>query len=212
MKTKILLSVIILFFIVGTTNAQINKDRILLGGGINYNSTSNPNQQSFYSNLQIGKVIKENTVVGLIGGYSSNTSSYNNGSPVKARSYSAGVFYRKYKRFLSDFYFFGEVDGSYNFSNNIQESYNSGLYLNSKSRGATISFVPGVAYAVCKRMQMELSMPSFASLSYAHSVTIDNSLPAGVSPQKRNTYGAGINLNSNLLYNFAIGFKFLLGK
>ena len=32
MKTKILLLVIILFCIADTTNAQINKDRILLGG------------------------------------------------------------------------------------------------------------------------------------------------------------------------------------
>lgn len=208
MRTKILLSIAILFFAETTLNAQVHKDRVLLGGSLNYSNTSNPTRHSFYSNLQIGKVIKENTVIGLIGSYSNDIYS----SSFKITSYSAGIFYRKYKMLLTNFYFFAEAEGLYSYSNNVQESYNGGQYLRSSSRGVTISLIPGISYAVWKKLQMELSIPSFAILSYSHVTTINSSLPAGFSPQKSDHYAAGVNLNSNLLSNFAIGFKFLLGK
>jgi hypothetical protein len=47
MTTKILLTIAILFCITFTTSAQINKDRVLLGGSLSYSNTSNPGQHSF---------------------------------------------------------------------------------------------------------------------------------------------------------------------
>jgi hypothetical protein len=152
-----------------------------------------------------------NTVIGLIGSYSSdNNSTYS--SQFKITYYNAGIFYRKYKMLLTNFYFCTEVKSSYSDTNNVEESYKGGQNLRSRSRGVTISLIPGISYAIWKRMQMELSIPSFVNLSYSHLTTIGSSLPVGFSSQKSDNYAAGINLNPNLLYNFAIGFKFLLGK
>ena len=212
MRTKILLTVVIFIAAIYSSNAQINIDRYLIGGSINYYNTTNPTTVGFYSNLQIGKVIKDNSVIGLTGSYSSNNYNYTVASPNKTRSYTSGIFYRKYTSLAKKFYFFGELDASYSYSRNIQQNYNGGQYYNSKSSGVAVSFIPGISYNVWKRLQMELSIPSLASLSYSHISTIDSSLPSSVSPQKRDSYAVGINLNSNIISNFAIGFKFLLGK
>jgi hypothetical protein len=213
MRTKILLLLAIFFCIAITTNAQINKDKVLLGGGIGYYKTSNPPLQYFYSNLQIGKVIGDNIVIGIIGTYSSNNYSYTVSSPNKTRGYSTGIFYRKYKKLGDKFYFFGELDASYQHSKNESIYFsNVSQSLNAKSGGVSISFIPGISYSVWKKMQMELSIPGLANLSYARVTTINSSLPPSILPQKNDIYSAGINLNSNLLSNFAIGFKFLLGK
>lgn len=212
MRTKILLTIVIFIVTISYSNAQVDINRYLIGGSINYYHTSNPTSVSFYSSLQIGKVIKPNTVIGLIGSYASTNYDYTVVSPNKTRSYSTGIFYRKYALLSKKFYFFSELDASYSFSRNILESFNGGQYYNSKSGGVALNFIPGIYYNLWKRLQVELSIPSLASLSYMHVSTIDNSLPPSVSPQKRDTYAAGINLNSNFVSNFAIGFKFLVGK
>lgn len=112
----------------------------------------------------------------------------------------------------NNFYFFGELDASYSYSKNIQAIYGNNQVLNSKSSGVALYFIPGISYTVWKRMQVELSMPNIAYLGYAHVTTIDSSLPPAVLPQKANIFTGSANLNSNLLSNFGIGFKFLLGK
>ena len=62
-------------------------------------------------------------------------------------------------------------------------------------------------------MQMELAMPNLVSLSYGVSKNeTTNTGTSAVSSQKINNFSAGVTLNSNLLYSFGIGFKFLLGK
>lgn len=213
MKTKILLLIAILFSLPVLSQAQIAANKVLLGGSVSYYSTSNPDFHSFYSSIQAGKVIKENTVVGLVVGYSSNNNNSSYNSPIKTRSYNAGIFYRKYKKLLPDFYFFWEADGSYTYSNNTQQAYSNGEFLNSKLNGGTVIFIPGISYAISKRIQVELASPNLVNLSYTRTATIDSSLPAGILPQKSNKFSAGVNLNSNnFLANFAVGFKLLLGK
>jgi type V secretory pathway adhesin AidA len=212
MKSKILLLVAAYFCLAFSSHAQIKTGRYLLGGSGNYYNTSNPTQVSFYTNVQVGKVLNNNTVIGLTGTYSSNNFNSSYTSPPKTRLYYAGFFYRKYKPILNKFYFFGEVNASYSYSKYILEYYNNNQGLKSKSSGVNLSFIPGISYNVWKRMQMELTLPSLANISYTRTTTIDSSLPPSVSPQKRNTYTAGINLNSNILSNFAIGFKFFVGK
>ena len=208
----ILLTVLFLLQLIYSSNAQINLNRYLIGGSITYYNNSNPTSVGFYSNLQIGKVIKDNSVIGLIGSYSSNNYNFSLASPNKTRSYTTGVFYRKYTPLSKKFYFYGELDASFSFSRHIQVNFNGGQYYNSKSSGVAVSFIPGISYNVWKRLQMELSIPLLAFLSYSHVSTIDSLLPPSVFPQKRDSYAAGINLNSNIISNFAIGFKFLLGK
>ncbi|MEP6627326.1 MAG: hypothetical protein ABJA32_05045 [Ginsengibacter sp.] len=59
---------------------------------------------------------------------------------------------------------------------------------------------------------MELTMPNIANISYTSVKTVAGNLPPSVPERKANNFSANVNLNSNLLNNFGIGFKFLLGK
>ena len=64
MKSKILLTITILFFIAFTSNAQIKKGKILLGGNFSYATTENPQASItsrntvFNSGIQLGKFYK----------------------------------------------------------------------------------------------------------------------------------------------------------
>ena len=212
MKVKILPALIVLFFTAITTNAQITEGKYLLGGSFGLTSATNQNSNTVSTNLQFGKVIKENTVVGIIGSiYVSNNKSA--GQSTRVDQYSGGVFYRKYKSLKNNFYLFGEIDASYQASNtNYTYFTNVKQSLITKNHGGFIAFTPGVSYAMCKHLQVELIMQNLASIYYTNIKTVDSSLPPGVAPQKGSNISANVNLNSGLLNNFGIGFKFLLGK
>lgn len=222
MKSKILLSCFILCCVTLVSSAQINSGKILLGGSISYykNKNTQPaqpflpysNYEYLYSNIQIGKFIKQNTAVGTIlsYGYSSNFTLGN--SDNKINQYSAGVFYRKYKSLISNFYFFGEGDALYSYSKNKQV-YNqaSTNITNTISNGASISFIPGISYNVWKKMQVELIMQNILSIGYSHVKTeYTYTNPTASSSNEGNIFSINTNLNSNLLANFGIGFKFFL--
>lgn len=211
MKTKILSSLAILFF-AATTSAQITEGKYLLGGSFGLNSATNQNSNSVSTNLQFGKAIKENTVVGIIGSiYISNNKSP--GQNTRVDQYSGGVFSRKYKPLKNNFYLFGEMDATYqSYNTNYTYFTNVNQTLITKSHSGFIAFAPGISYSVTKHLQMEITMQNLASIYYSHIKTIDSSLPPGVAPQKASNISANVNLNSSLLNNFGIGFKFLLGK
>ncbi len=70
-------------------------------------NTSTPSSDytdnNFGINVQIGRLIKNNTVLGVIVSYSSSNShvtGYPDSNYNKGNSISAGVFYRKYKRLI----------------------------------------------------------------------------------------------------------------
>ena len=215
MKTKILLPLVLIFFTTTAANAQINEGRYLLGGSVSYShqndaQNSNAKYNSFSSYIQFGKVIKDNTVAGIIVSYGNSNSPSN----YKINQISAGVFYRKYKSLSKDFYFFGEADALYIHSQNTQGNFQIGSdATRNTSNGGSASFIPGISYSVCKRMQIELSMPNFASISYAgtkNETTSSNS--NSISTVNGNSFSGNVNLNSNFLSNFGIGFKFFPGK
>jgi len=214
MKTKILFLSAIFFCAAITTNAQINEGKYLLGGGISFstqgNTVNSSKNQSLYTNIQFGKFIKDNTVAGVIFSYGyTNLGSYN-----KTNSYSAGIFYRKYKSLAKSFYFFGELDGVYNYSKNTQGIFEIGnMAQRYTSNGGSVSLTPGISYSVCKKMQIELSMLNLFSISYG-GIKTETISPgtSTISTAKANNFSANASLNSNLLNNFGIGFKFLLGK
>ena len=215
MKTRLLLPIAIIFFATTTVNAQINEGRYLLGGSISYNNqkdqqSSGTKYETLYSNIQFGKVIRDNEVVGIIASYGFS----NYGPTNKSNQFNAGVFYRKYKPLAKNLYFFGEVDGLYNHSQNTQGDFQTGSdgtrYI---VNGGMVSFIPGISYSICKRMQIELSMPNIASISYGSEKNqTTSSTTNSISTVTGNIFSGNINLNSNLLTNFGIGFKFFLGK
>jgi hypothetical protein len=177
----------------------------------------NSKNKSLNANIQFGKVVKENTVVGVIlsyGCFNYYATNSRDSNFSKSNQYSAGVFYRKYKRLLKDFYFFGEVDAAYFHTENTQGYFQNGNYgSRSISNGGSVSFIPGISYAVCKRMQLELLMPNIIGISYSHVKTdYTNAPPPSAPSQEGNVFSFNTNLNANFLSSFGIGFKFLLGK
>ena len=115
MKTKILLTTLILFFVAFTANAQIDKGAVLLGGGVSYYSSKSaqPNyyngfqDKSVGTNIQIGKALCNNTVAGFIISYGYNKANavdFPDSNVTKNNQYGVGIFYRKYKKLLKDFY------------------------------------------------------------------------------------------------------------
>jgi hypothetical protein len=211
MKTRIILLSSIFFFATITSHAQINKGRYLLGGSFSYSDADNPAAHYLSTNIQFGKVIKENTIVGVTG--SIMAAKYNSSQKNTIDQYSVGLFYRKYKPLKNNFYFFGELNGTYQYVENEMTYFpNINQSVITKTNGVSAAFIPGISYAVWKRLQMELTMPNLLTISYRKTKSVDSSLPPAVSSQEANNFAFNANLNSNLLNNFAVGFKFLLGK
>ncbi len=211
MKSKILHTFTILLLFTFSSKAQIQTGKILLGGSASYNNATNPDAHAFYSNIQLGKVLKHNTVFGVMLHYSSNNYNYTASFRNKTRTIGGGLFYRNYKSLGHNFYFFGEINADYSHGNNDLAYFSAaGQYLTAKSDLVSIYVIPGISYSICKKMQMELSMPNIASISYQQFSTVNKYLPVSVQPQKRNIFSANANLSTTFLSNFAIGFKFFL--
>jgi hypothetical protein len=160
--------------------------------------------------IQFGKVVKENTDVRIIFSYNHF---YNPNSP-RNDQFNGGVFYRKYKSLAKNFYFFDEGDALYFHRKETLGQLVAGNDGSKQiSNGASLAFVPGVSYSLSKRMQMELLMPNIISLSYTHVKTQSTSAGTNsITTENGDSFSAGVNLSSNLLSNFGIGFKFFLGK
>jgi hypothetical protein len=224
MKTKILLSITFFFCISLTSNAQIKKGDLLLGGTLNFTSQKDV-YQFFYSaqhykylcsNIQIGMAVKNNTVVGLILFYSHSNihdGNFPDSNYVKGDGYHAGIFYRKYKSLLKNFYFFEEIDAVYTHAKSLQGSMQAKSDLvKTISNGGNILIVPGLSYQICKRFQMELSIPNIFSIYYLSYKLTYNTPPSPNASPNANNFSVNASLNSNFLSNFGIGFKFFLDK
>lgn len=215
MKTKILLSFAILVCAAITSHAQINEGRYLLGGSIGFSSSKSQQSpedknESFNTIIQFGKVIKDNNVAGIIlsYGYSHNVSVY------KTNQYGAGVFYRKYKSIAKNFYLFGEADAVYNYLKSTSGDFQVGNDATGfTSNSGILSLTPGISYSICKRMQMALVMQNLVSLSYGVSKNEATSTGTStITSVKSHNFSANINVDSGVLNNWVIGFKFFLGK
>lgn len=170
--------------------------------------------ESLNGNVQFGKAIKENIVVGMIVSYGYANTYLNSPYQAKNSQYSAGVFYRKYKPLVKNLYFFGEVDAAY-FHSRAEQGFlmpnNSGAL--TTSNGVSVSFIPGISYGIGKRMQIELLMPNIVSGNYSHSKIDYSPSPSASSlNHDESSFSFNANFNNNLLSNFGVGFKFILGK
>ena len=202
-------------FIASLANAQITKGTVLLGGGISANtnkseSDNNENESNGFSIFPaIGFTVKDNTVVGLRGGYSHSKSDYNNSYPEQENNgYSLGVFMRKYLSLGKNFYLFGEGGVGYNHQNNSQTSSIDAKYI-SKGNGVSANLYPGIAYALNKRIHLEASINNLISLGYYTSKTENISMGSQTS-SKANGFSFDTNVSTSV--PLSLGFRFVLGK
>ena len=147
--------------------------------------------------------------MGVNVGYSSSkaenfyngTSFYNS----NANQYNLGLFYRKYKKLGGDFYFFGEAGAGF-FSG---KQTNTDIALNNKTiidgAGGNLFLTPGISYKICKKLQLEITMPGIVNVNYTS---------YKASPQTNNSkqeqFGISTSLNGSLLNSIGFGFRFVL--
>lgn len=210
------------FAIAYGSQAQIKKGDVLLGGTLSFNTQKttpgdNSNtvankQSSFTITPSIGKAIKDNLLVGFDLNFtgSKNTQGVSSGYTAKSNTYGAGVFVRKYKPLGSGFAIFMQtrLGGNYNTSKNQDEF---AVYPSFKASGYSLdlSFYPGIAYAITKRVQLETGFANLVDVNYAHSksTTTNNNV---TSTDKSNSFNISTSLSNE--FGFAVGIKVLLGS
>ena len=218
MKKISILSGILFFFTIA--NGQINKGTYLIGG-----QASSSRLQSVYYNenysskntnvsISISKSFKENSLYGLSLGYMPNSvtnpgSSTNSLSSQKSKNYNASLFYRKYKKLVTGLYFFNEVGVGLSYSHNNYDTNDTLGIMPYRSNAYTGSlyYTPGVAYRVCRKIDLELLLPNLVSLSYSTGVTKTNYSGNYIKTGTGDTFSLNTNANITTL---AFGVKFIL--
>jgi hypothetical protein len=223
MKLKFLFS---LFALTGvlTSQAQINKGSVLLGGSIGYNKGKSNNWQqdlkikTFIFSPSIGVAVKENLVVGARFDYLQQTqnskypASYNTKQDIDTKNYGGGLFIRGYVPVINRLYVFGEGTASYTAlrETNTSTSSNSPTKSVSKLKGYStgLSFTPGVSFAVSKKFQIEGGFNSLFNVSYLKSKTNYSYGYGSVQSEKQELFSAGISHDDQSM--FYVGFRFII--
>ena len=137
--------------------------------------------KGFNASIQFGKVVKENTVVGLILSYGdSNLHLFPDSYYNKIINTVRGFFIENTKNCQRIFISWAKQMQFIFIQKISRDSFRfkvTGIKVTSD--GGVLSFIPGISYPICKRMQVELSMPNIISLSYSH---IKNRLYHGSAP------------------------------
>lgn len=214
MKRKILASIIALVSCSFIVNAQIKEGSVLLGGQARYSTTTYdnvPNQPVPKTHVagvtvSIGKALKQNTVYGINLSYANQFQANNwNGSQfydLKSVGYGAGIFVRKYKPLGKDFYFFGEIQAGYFGIKNSSKTISGDNSPISKTSSVQLALTPGVSYQLLKKLQVEITIPNIAGLSYTTNKNNGYSV-------KQHNFEFNSTLDSFTFSNLGVGFRFV---
>lgn len=174
MKRKILLFLFISFCSAQILQAQITKGSWFLGGSLGFSSakisgeatTTDVKLTTFHFSPALGKVTKDNFVVGgelNLSGYNNrdNPDSYN-----KQTNIGASVFVRKYVELLNKFYLFGH--GRFGLGYINEDSKNPDRIVTARGYSIALALYPGISYAIKKKMHFEMSLNNLASINFIH--------------------------------------------
>jgi hypothetical protein len=198
------------------SNAQVKKGNWLLGGDVSFNAqnVSEPLGNSYSSGTttislspSLGKAIRDNFILGFDLNYlhSQSTDVDQNGVSTKSKidEYGLGVFLREYKPLGKGFSLFAQerLGGNYEIGG-TNSFFNSG-----KTYNLSLGITPSLAYAVCGRLQVEVTLANMLSISYYHQ-------GYGSDPNTVRTkeFNIGTNLNNEIFQSVEFGFRFLLGS
>ena len=215
---KIYLFIISLSVFVGSTNAQIKKSSIFLGGDIggSFQQTKTDDITSNkVSTINIspvfGKAIKENLVLGVNAGFNL----YDNNliiddAEYKTHAYNAGIFIRKYKNIGNEgFYLFIQagLNGTY-FKQKLVGF--PGADLDELKRiGIGLSAYPGLSYGITKKLHLETGFNNLLSLNFFN----EKREATDPSPTTIKTNGFSISSSlNNATSALYLGFRLLIGK
>jgi hypothetical protein len=216
---KIYITLFIAFLSI-SSNAQIKKNSILLGGALYYNNehssydnTVQQKRQSGTIEVSLGTAFKENSITGINLSFSplKQTNGQTGFDTARSRSnqYNIGAFYREYKKLAKDFYFFGQIDGGVTIGNQTRNFVMSPGKVKDTQRGVFIGLTPGISYRIFKKLQFELTIPNIFQLQ--HLVTKVKSENELVKNSKYSQTEFHSNLKNNFSLGFlGMGFRFLL--
>ncbi len=210
---KLFLTALIGLSAIINSTAQIKKGSILLGGDLGFSSykddynnlpEANTKNNTFSAGLSVAKAFRENRFWGVKISFRNQEQSYYSGSTPytnELNSYGLGLFYSQYSLLLKKFYVFGEAGLQYHYGSSKYRDNLTNIYTNSRSNGAGLYITPGLSYAFCKKMHIQLTIPSLVAANYSH-----------IKASNRTTSGFNIStgLSGNLLNTLGYGFRFIL--
>ena len=191
--------------------AQINKGTILLGGDINF--TAQAVEQSGISGTQknsylafspvLAKAIKQNTFLGGSLSFSSGRSVNLNNDKLESNGYGAGVFMRKYKSVLKNFYAFLQAGLTTTWSKS--EIVASGLSYQ-KSFYTSLNITPGLSIGISKKIYLETGFANVALLSFSRTKTVDKTMSVSQTTINRAVqFSSSLSaMSSNLYFGFRV--------
>lgn len=209
---QIRLLTIAIFLIATTSHAQINKGANALGGSIgvsgNSENVDNVSKQTS-SNFSIAPsfmmIYKDNRAFGFELNY---FHSKNDVLSEKGDGYSAGVFLRQYKPLGKGFYIFAHEGLDFAYAKSRGYSADSSIETNNKIYNIGLSANPGLAYDLCKKVQLELLLfNNLLSAGYTHATSTYSS-----STSKSNSFNIDVNLDASALTSLNIGAKIFFGR
>lgn len=212
---KFLSLVFIATILANTTDAQVTKGSILLGGDISGSTEKRKtgNETSFKaSGVHIqpvfGKAIRENLVLGANLGFGIyNSEMLPSNGKLETDSYSAGVFLRKYRHIgSSGFYIFIQGGLNANFLKQNWENFNNN-YNEIKRTTIGVAAYPGVSYAVSKKLHLEAGFNNLLMLNYSLEKGSNGTTAADYTTK---AFDIATSLNGVTALN--LGFRVLLGK
>jgi hypothetical protein len=209
---------ILMLFVASSASAQISKGKVLLGGNVGFtqykNETTNttgynyPSQTFLNISPSIGKVIRENLVLGVQAGIRTQKAKYLPQNTVsKNKYYDGGLFLRRYVPLLKSFYFFGHSAANFS-AQKGSESYQDQMRSKTKGWSTSVSLYPGLAYAITRKFYVEAALNNLLVASYGRSETELKDPTSGSDFYKTSSFAISTSLGSNA--GFAIGFRFLL--
>ena len=213
MKPFILLVLAITVFTI--SKAQITKGSTMIGGSIGYNNTTSDTFQTskntnnyFNFGVSFAKCFKENTFWGISGSfsYTDNKASINSigqlpgSSSSQTRTFSIGIFERKYYPIIKNLFVFGQAGINYSFNNSDIGNTLKGYKISANA-------FPGISYKASKKIYLETTVNNLISIGYAHSEST-----MGSTIYKSNNFTSNIQLPTQILQTLNVGMTIILGK
>ena len=205
-------------FALSYVNGQFTKGSKLLGGTISFYTTNSANEDTRTKSAGVsfspsyGRFYRDNRLFGVMlkasGTFRKNPDKDDSGL-------GAGVFFRQYRSLgKSQFSLFLEENASYNFlqhySNQISESTLEVERRYSNYYGQ-LAVVPGVAYGLTRRLQLEVFVPSLVSINYYSQDWRISELQSGtVRTGKDKQFNVTTGFQQNGIGNLAVGLRWLI--
>ena len=215
---KLLLLTIGLTTIAITTQAQINKGTVLLGGNISAGSskqtysvnTDEYKQQTLNIAPAIGFATANNKVWGFQLNYSRNSAASNNTpEEFNFNRYGGGVFHRRYLPLGKGFYLFGEANAGYGYSKHHQDFITTNSDRTIRTDLVYLAAYPGITYAVRKNFHLEIGLNNLARLEYMNQKATNISGGVGSSSSLKSF---SFNSNASSAGELTVGFRFVIDK